>query len=169
MRTIALLLATALTLETLSSATALSAGVTPGTRVRLTGPEGGRRIGSFHIEQRDSIWIRTCSGSDSLLGMRELDVRRLEISRGVHGDGGRAALLGAFIGIAGGMVIGAASYRPDDWPLSRGSLATIGAVGFGLAGLLVGGIISVGSSVERWDAVPVEALRSDSAPPDSTR
>ena len=189
MRTVAWLLVGVLSFDVCAAPSlAIAESVAPGTRIRLTGdwPGARRQIGSFLIHERDSIWIRKTLVANPVsrrsiardevapettrVGVRETDVRRLEISRGMQGDHGRSVLIGTLGGVAFGALLGTLSYTRDAEPFySRGLAATGGAIAFGLLGLVFGTIVSLGSAKEKWEPVPITSLHGlTTAPADST-
>lgn len=184
MRTAALLLAGVLTFEVFAApAAALAQAVEPGTRIRLSGDWPGvrRRVGTFVIDERDSIWIRESPASHrsifwpavaretTLVGLSELDVQQLEISRGLHRDGGLSVLVGTLAGAGLGALIGAAAYDPaDTWGLlSKSEMEGALALVLGVGGCAIGGIISLTRRTEKWEAAPIESLERSVASADS--
>jgi hypothetical protein len=102
--------------------------------------------GTFEAISGDSLQLRLLDGGEvvsiGLADQTELFVfagRRGAPLRGAVIGGGGGALLGLFLGLAGGEDCSGSSGL-FSWCFSRGGMAAIGAVGLGTAGL-VGGLI----------------------------
>jgi len=84
-------------------------------------------------------------------------VSRLELSAGRHGNAGRGMIYGALIGLLAGVVTGATIGRDENGGENSDNLESEFSVGFGLAGLLVGGgigaIVGGASKTDDWQDV----------------
>ena len=145
-------------------ASAASAMPEPGMRIRVTArvPESQRWIGEFIANDRDTITLRQTETNGGLVTVPTLHVERFEISNGRHGN----ALLGAGIGFAMGAVFGAAiGYATSEEAyFDAGTNTAVGAVSFGVIGGVIGLVTGALTHSERWQALPLEDLRSGARP-----
>jgi hypothetical protein len=156
-------LALLLIASTASTASAQSAPVGTGSRVRVTTAQGPL-IGIVRSVGNGSIAIIDRSG-DSILVERS-DIRSIELSQGWKSNGRRGAERGAGAGLLMGVALGALVGSDGDRTGTRGSetfenLETYGrAMAYGVAGLVAGGVIgyAVGlrSQSEEWAAADLD-------------
>jgi hypothetical protein len=124
----------------------------PGQRIRVADVSGSghRVVGSVVRSDGDTIGIATDSGSVFAIPGHSLS--RYEVSRGMRSGFGRGLGLGAMAGAIGGSLIGLAAANNDDFCNSACGLVG-GAVLFGAAGAVVGGIVGASSHYEKWEKV----------------
>ncbi len=131
--------------------------VEPGARVRVTAPDLG--INKYNG------WMRGVVGDTLTVDTLRLplaSVTRFEVHRGRKSTVGRGALIGAAVGAGSGAVLGAIAFSedcimdPDPCPAAG---ALMGAITFGLPGLLVGTIVGALTKTDRWEAVPLGRIR----------
>ena len=136
--------------------------IAPGSRVRVTHPGEGTRVGTVVALTADTLEVRFAGRSDAAL-MPLDQVTRVDVSRGRERRVLRRAGVGFFVGAGIGAVSGAISEsqcRPetDYICLSAGGGALVGGAFFGTVGGLVGAIAGLVPS-ERWERVSVERRR----------
>lgn len=124
----------------------------PGERIRVadTPGSGHRVVGSVVRSDADTIGIATESGSVVAIPGRSLS--RYEVSRGLRSGFGRGLGLGALVGAVGGSLLGMAAVDDDGFCNTACGLVG-GAVLFGAAGAVVGGIVGASSHYEKWEKV----------------
>jgi len=142
-----------------AQADSLAPRLAPGTRVRVSSVARQRPLtGLVLASTRDSLLVRA-EGTDDTASFAVARLSRLEVSAGSHTQ----RKLGAKIGLASGMLLGAivgfASYRDPHCQgegfcidFGPGFDAMAGAVTFGAAGTLVGFLVGT-RSFERWVTV----------------
>jgi hypothetical protein len=137
--------------------------LTLGARLRVTVPSaGGLREGSLVALDNESLTLRLADRRDPWT-VRRADVSKLAVSRG-RGSRGKSALIGAGIGVGVAIVVGVASVN------SHGIGPTGAGAGVLTAAYLVplfslGGLAS--RPAERWQEVPIQAIRLRPSPPSS--
>jgi len=140
-----------------SAAIAEGSPLAPGARVRVTllEREAPRVVGPMLALPADSLVV--AAEPDSLArSIARLDVRKLEVSRGMKSNARRGATIGALLlGVVFcGSVWSAASV---DGPNEDAALAGIGGFAVGaLAGAGLGALIGSASKHEQWEDVLVE-------------
>jgi len=124
----------------------------PGERIRVTDASGAghRIVGSVVRSDADTVGIATDSGRVVAIAGHSLS--RYEVSRGMRSGFGRGLGLGALVGAVGGSLIGMAAADNDGFCNSACGLVG-GAVLFGAAGAVVGGIVGASSHYEKWEKV----------------
>lgn len=148
--------------------------VTPGSRVRLTLRDSAsvRIIGEYRRVVGDTLWVgpSTQGMSGNLLtpqGILRLDLVRAEVSLGRARERGRSALIGgavgAAVGIGAGLIEGPQPkcegfeclFSPFSG-LSRGAMAALLGLSYGLVGAGVGALAA--PQIEKWHTVPIGTL-----------
>ena len=149
------------------------APLAPNTRVRISAPSRQLNgvIGAVIVNRGDSLWLRGERVGDTLV-LAVRDLTRLEVSRRQDTHG----LAGAGIGLLGGAAVGAilgyaagddkpsssqsSSCRNEDFCfsgpnfyLTAGNKAAIGAVGLGVVGAAIGGVVGYTHRTDRWESV----------------
>lgn len=154
-------------------ASRLERAVMVGSRVRVSGSGGGSVVDGIVTAVRgDTLELTTVRGQVPLV--LPLDhVERLELGVGRKGHGGTGAAVGLVAGGALGWALASSAYRPCEpsgWfscflsPESRGQAGAYGAVGGAASGAVVGLLIGAVLTTERWERVPLDAVRLDLAP-----
>jgi len=126
--------------------------ITPGTRVRLTGPAGAVTAGRFALVEDGRVVL---SDLADCYGTACPDVASLELAilaRGEYAAGNRAltgALVGGGVGLALGALLGALAVENslEDPSLKLVAAVAYGGVGAGV-GLLGGALVGLGHT--RW-------------------
>lgn len=131
-----------------------------GVRVRITSSHGKTFSGSLVAASAESVTVLK-DGAPVIRTTPSSDIARLEVSTGRHRGMG-ALLKGAIglgIGVAGGALLGAASYSERSpscfFDCTRGQAAAFGASLGGVAGLVFGTIVGVATGHESWTAVSI--------------
>ena len=128
-----------------------------GARVRVTllAREAPQVTGSVLAIPTDSLVI--AAEPDSLArSIARIDIRKLEVSRGVHSNAGKGATIGALIvGIALGCSVWSSTSIDGSSKESVAAGVAGGAVG-AIVGAGLGALIGSASHRERWDDVRVK-------------
>jgi hypothetical protein len=133
-----------------------------GARLRVTstalGPQ--RRVVTLLRQHADTLVVRVEGRGDSTT-LRSADISRLELSRGAHTQVRKGLIVGAISGAVLGAVISYATYKePDCTSLygcidsaveKRSTETSLGAIGGGAIGALVGAGIGALWRVENWE------------------
>jgi hypothetical protein len=127
--------------------------LTPGARVRLTGPafDSSTAIGTVVRTVGDSLMFRDETAlSGRTLAIR--DLRSIEVSNGMRRHVARDAGYGLLIGAVSGAILGAATHKKDSgwFQTTAGFDAAFVGTAFGTIGMVVGGLIGVSDKSERW-------------------
>jgi hypothetical protein len=165
MRPVALWIITALSFP-LGLAGQSSTSDDVGVKVRLrTKPLAPWVVGVVVAESEDSLYLALARDSSRAVIARS-GISELQESWGAHGNAGRGALIGLFVGAMAGGFIGYA--QGDDPPgilsFSAGDKAVLGALLGGGGGALVGVIIGASSRTDTWVNVPATGPRVSLAP-----
>jgi len=126
-----------------------------GSRIRVTllAKDSPKVIGSVLALSPDSI-VMTTTVDTLPATIRRIDVKKLELSRGMKSNAGRGAGIGALIGavLLGSMLASAAGVEGSQNEVAVVAMAgaAVGAVG----GAGLGALIGSASRSERWDKVP---------------
>jgi hypothetical protein len=136
--------------------------VVPGSRVRVTHPGEGTRVGTVVSLTADTLAVRFAGRSDAAL-MSLDQVSRVDVSRGSERRVLRRAGVGFLVGAGGGAVFGAIAESQCDPAtdficLGADGGALLGGLFFGAVGGIVGAVAGLVPS-ERWEHVPVERRR----------
>jgi hypothetical protein len=136
--------------------------IAPGSRVRVTHPGEGTRVGTVVALTADSLEVRFAGRSDA--AHMSLDqVSRVDVSRGRERRVLRRAGVGFLVGAGVGAVTGAISEsqcEPEKEFICLGADggAFLGGMFFGALGGVVGAVAGLAPS-ERWERVHVERPR----------
>ena len=132
--------------------------VAPGTRVRVTHPAEGTRVGTALAITDDLLFVRWRGESDTV-GVPLAEVTQLDVSdgRNTHRTLKRTGI-GIVAGAGLGAIIGAVSTDKSDPFISQGELAGVGALLLGTLGGLMGLVSGVLQS-EPWHEVPLDRSR----------
>jgi hypothetical protein len=136
--------------------------ISPGSRVRVTHPGEGTRVGTVVDLTADTLEVRFAGRSDA--AHMSLDqVSRVDVSRGRERRILRRAGVGFLVGAGGGALFGAIAESQCDPAtefvcLGAGGGAFLGGVFFGAVGGVVGAVAGLAPS-ERWERVHVERRR----------
>ena len=124
----------------------------PGERIRIADASGSghRVVGSVVRSDADTIGLATESGS--VVAIPGQSLSHYEVSRGMRSGFGRGLGLGALAGAIGGSLVGMAAASDDGFCNTACGLVG-GAVLFGAAGAVVGGIVGASSHYEKWEKV----------------
>ena len=157
-RPLALLLVGVLTIPSVLTAQAVS----PGSRVRVTDPAEGTRIGTVVAVTPDTLEVRFAHGSEPT-PVAIARVTRLDVSRGRERRTMGRAALGVVVGAGVGSLIGAisASDCPTGvqlCPSARGNRILSGGTLLGSVGGVIG-LIAGRRPAELWEQVPLERRR----------
>ena len=135
-----------------------------GVRIRVQPNVGDSRTGTYVGVSSDSLHYMNES-SKSVSAVIPMDqVKSVQVSAGRGRGQGllRGALIGSAIGLAGGAILGAATYNDSDsgggWCLfacSRGENALFFGAFLGMGGALVGSVYGGIQGSETWRAVPL--------------
>jgi hypothetical protein len=165
MRRLALWIITALSFPVgLAGQSLTSADV--GMKVRLrTKPRAPWVVGVVVAVDEDSLHLELASDSSRVAVARN-GITELQASAGAHGNAGRGALIGFFVGATAGGFMGYS--QGDDPPglfsFSAGDKALVLGVLGGGAGALVGLVIGGSSRTDTWVNVPATGARVSLAP-----
>lgn len=137
-----------------------------GSRVRVTHPGEGRRVGTVLAFTSDSLTVRWAAAGLSTLPLAQ--VTRVEVSRGRHPRKLRGAGRGFLVGASAGAPLGAAQYEKPECSGStglsfcqdfgRGGSAVGSGILIGIAGAAVGAIVG-SRRRDRWHEVTLDAKR----------
>jgi len=132
--------------------------VAPGTRVRVTHPAEGTRVGTALAITDDLLFVRWRGESDTV-GVPLAEVTQLDVSdgRNTHRTLKRTGI-GIVAGAGLGAIIGAVSTDKSDPFISQEELAGVGALLLGTLGGLMGLVSGVLQS-EPWQEVPLDRSR----------
>ena len=136
--------------------------ISPGSRVRVTHPGEGTRVGTVVALTADTLEVRFAGRSDAAL-MSLDQVSRVDVSRGKERRVLRRAGVGFLVGAGIGAVSGAIAESQCDPAtdficLGADGGALLGGVFLGAVGGIVGAIVGLAPS-ERWERVHVERRR----------
>jgi len=129
-----------------------------GARVRVTliAREAPHVTGSVLAIPADSLVI-AAEPDSAREAIARLDIKKLEISRGIHSNAGKGAMIGALVvGVAFGLY---AMSRVSADEVGTGGVVVVGLAGGvvgGLAGGGVGALIGSGSRHESWHEIRVK-------------
>lgn len=89
-------------------------------------------------------------------------VTRLEVSTARGRNTGQGAAIGGLIGLASGVLMGAASGDdpPGFFSFTAGDKALILGVGLAIPGLVIGALVGSQTISDRWTSVPVGAVQA---------
>jgi hypothetical protein len=126
------------------------------SRVRVTMEVPARRefVGTLESWDAESLSL---SGPGGPPGRLELsDMAKLEISRGMKGNAGTGALIGAGVGLVGG-IVGAAltDFENDAYGLGAFSIVAYSTMGGSALGAVTGAFIKT----EKWQEVSIPRSR----------
>lgn len=114
--------------------------------------------------QNDSLWLEIGEGDKVVRRVFSFyDIRKVEVSRGTH----RNVLKGTLIGLGTGAMLGCfggASASDDDFYVSQGTQAALGAAVLGAVGALVGTAVGAMSKTEKWEESSMQAICISLAP-----
>ena len=134
--------------------------LTPGSRVRVSYPDGGSRTGSVVALTADTLELRaTGSGYSTRLPL--VEVSQLEVSRGTKRHpryAGVGALIGVTVGAVGGFAAGEDDCAKKWVCISRPGGALIGGAILGATGGVIG-LIAGAIPSESWERVSVAQRR----------
>ena len=136
--------------------------VSAGSRVRVTQPREGTRIGTVVALTVDSLEVRFAPGSDPAR-VALAEVTRLDVSRGSERRTMGRAAMGVVVGVGVGSLIGAVSASDCSTTVqvcrtSRGNRILSGGTLLGAVGGVVG-LIAGRSPSEKWEPVSLERRR----------
>jgi hypothetical protein len=130
----------------------------PGTRVRVTHPAEGTRVGTALAITEDQLFVRWADGSDTV-GVPLAEVTRLDVSAGRSRYRAlRYAGVGLVAGAALGAMAGAAAYNDRDSFFGRGAFTAEGAIMLGGLGGVIG-LVSGALRSDPWQEVPLRRSR----------
>lgn len=130
-----------------------TAAVSIGSRVRFLVDTNPKRLtGTLIARDSGQLTLRAGPLDTNDFKVRLASVRWPEVSTGIGTRRGAGALLGGMAGAAAGFVIASLGPKYDLDPRPLAALA--GGIAGGFVGLMVGSAIQV----ERWEAVPLNAL-----------
>lgn len=131
----------------------------PGMRIRVTGTDGSKRVGTVGAVQHDTVRFTAPSGATFVVATA--DVARLELSMGKQRNfvGNFVTTTVGFMALGG--AIGAATWSDCDsagWgcmftPGSRTDALLAGALVGGLVGVPAGIVVGAASRPERWERI----------------
>jgi len=140
--------------------------VRPGARVRLT-TGAGRFVGTWEGSAHDSLTILDARRTTVRVVAFDA-VSALEISRGRRRRTGRGALIGFVSGTTAGLVTALVFCRNGCGEFNTFIPVALGGAG-AVVGTGVGALIGSQIRTERWESVPVGALRIGLIPQRSRR
>ncbi len=136
--------------------------VPAGSRVRVTDPREGTRVGTVVQLAADTLAISFDGrADDAYLPLRQ--VTRLDVFRGTEQHILSRTGLGLLIGAGVGAAVGAAGddgcgSRSGEFCMGEGFGATVGAVLLGGLGGVIGFLLGLAPS-DKWERVPLEQSR----------
>jgi len=134
----------------------------PGSRIRVTDPREGTRVGTLVQLAADTLAVRFDGrADDAYLPLSQ--VTRLDVSRGTEQHILSRTGLGLLIGAGVGAAVGAAAdddcgSRSGEFCLGEGFGASVGAVLLGGLGGVIGFLVGLAPS-DKWERVPLEQSR----------
>lgn len=135
----------------------LAQGLEPGHRIRVTAPSvlGERQVGQLVWVDVDSLVLASEAGTAPQRWVFPPEsITRLEASQGRHGHPGRGFLIGAGVGLIGGLM-GISGEGTCTGSGNYGELCAMLVVGSTLGGGLLGLLIGAAARTERWVSIPV--------------
>jgi hypothetical protein len=154
-------LAVALMLVPLSDVAPQAALPKSGDRVRITATSYGleNRTARVANVRSDSLFLHVAPAET--LAVALAGVARLDVSFGRRRYPLQGAGIGSLIGVTSGALIGYASGDdPPGWfSLTAGEKAVLAGVGLGLTGLVVGTVVGLLKTSDRWISVPLDVAK----------
>jgi len=144
--------------------------VTPGARVRVVDASraGPPLTGQLIRMAGDTVIISSAAAMQTALLLTP--AHRFEVSGGTHRRTLQGIGLGFLAGAAVGAILGFALYEESDctglciFDFSQGESALLGAVGLGVPGILIGGIVGANLKHETWRIIEHQPIRVGVAP-----
>lgn len=155
-------LAVALILVPLSDVAPQAALPKSGDRVRITATSYGleNRTARVANVRSDSLFLHVAPAET--LAVALAGVTRLDVSFGRRRYPLQGAGIGSLIGVTSGVLIGYASGDdpPGGWfAFTAGEKAVLAGVGLGLTGLVVGTVVGLLKTSDRWISVPLDVAK----------
>ena len=121
------------------------------SRVRVTtqGPAGLEYVGTLESWDTESLGLSGPGGPPERPELSEM--AKLEVSRGMKGNAGTGALIGAGAGLVGGMVAGLVVGLANDDPEAALGIALSTWMGATALGAITGAFIKT----EKWQQLPI--------------
>jgi hypothetical protein len=113
--------------------------------------------GFYHGADADSLFLRVSTGGVQAWPWR--NVVRVERFVGRRGHSGLGALIGAGVGLAAGIPLGIIAKRESQFIQIGTGEAILIAASFTAAGAGLGALVGLGVRSDRWQTVPLAALR----------
>jgi hypothetical protein len=126
------------------------------SRVRATMkvPVGLEYVGTLEGWDAESLRLSGPGGPPERLELSELS--KLEVSRGMKGNAGKGALIGAGVGLVGGIVGAVLSdFESDAYGLGALSIVAFSSLG----GMALGAITGAFIKTEKWQELPIPGSR----------
>jgi hypothetical protein len=126
------------------------------SRVRATMevPVGLEYVGTLESWDAESLRLSGPGGPPERLALS--DLAKLEVSRGMKGNAGKGALIGAGVGLVGGIVAGILFRSEDDaYGLEYMAIAVSTWMGATALGAITGAFIKT----EKWQELPIPGSR----------
>jgi hypothetical protein len=135
---------------------------TSGDRIRITAASYGleNRTARVVNVRSDSLFLHIAPAET--LAVALAGVTRLDVSFGRRRYPLQGAGIGSLIGVTSGVLIGYASGDdPPGWfAFTAGEKAVLAGVGLGLTGLVVGTVVGLLKTSDRWMSVPLGAAEA---------
>jgi hypothetical protein len=126
------------------------------SRVRATMkvPVGSEYVGTLESWDAESLRLSGPGGPPGRLELSEM--AKLEVSRGMKGNAGKGALIGAGVGLVGGIVAGIVFRSEDDaYGLEYLAISLSTWAGATAVGAITGAFIKT----EKWQELPIPGSR----------
>jgi len=125
-------------------------------RVTMQVPAGMEYVGTLESWDSESLNLNGPGGPPGRLELSEM--AKLEVSRGMKGNAGKGALIGAGVGLVGGIVVAALSGyddETDELGLARWAIVMYSTMGATAIGAVTGAFIKT----EKWQELPIPGIR----------
>ena len=142
----------------------------PGARVRVVNVSNAAPVLTGQLIRMAGDTVIVSSATAIQTSMVVTPAHRFEVSTGRHGRTLRGIGLGFLAGAAVGAILGFALYEESDCTglcvldFSQGESALLGAVGLGVPGILIGGIVGANLKHETWRIIELQPIRVGVAP-----
>ena len=135
----------------------LAQGLEPGQRIRVTAPDvlAERQVGQLLWLDVDSLVLESASAAvPQRWVIPPESITQLEASQGRRGHAGKGFLIGAGVGLVGGL-IGISGQGTCTGSGNYGEFCAIIVTGSTITGGLLGLLIGAATRSERWVSIPV--------------
>lgn len=132
-------------------------------RIKTVSGEPSQMTGIYYASEAESLVFHVDQSVQALVPWA--DISRLQLSRGVHNNAGKGALIGFGVGGALGLTLGLVAVNEDDSYFDTAAADVLLVTGvIGAFGAGVGALIGLASKSERWQTIPREQWQIQVAP-----